>query len=138
MTQLECSIDQTKERMKIEIRAEGDEPGAEIVLSTYELDNVILNLARARAGMQPEIPRTLDPRPIFKNVVSGAMFHVSPGASGPQAKVDVVLAVAHPGMGWIAFPIPPAEAMKLAEAIGLMAMKVSQRAPLVGPDGKPL
>lgn len=138
MTQLEFSIDQTSERMKIEITPQGDEPPGEIILSTYELDTVILNLAKARAKMKPEIPRTLDPRPVFKNVVGGAMFHISPGASGPQAKVDVVLAVSHPGMGWIAFPMPAAEAMKLAEHIGLMALKVSQRAPLVGPDGKPL
>jgi hypothetical protein len=138
LTQLDFSIDQTSERMKIEITPEGDKPAAEIVLSTYELDTVILNLAKARAKMKPEIPRTLDPRPVFKNVVSGAMFHISPGASGPQAKVDVVIAVAHPGMGWIAFPMPVADALKLSEAIGLMALKVSQRAPLVGPDGKPL
>lgn len=138
MTELAFSLDQTNERMKIEIRAEEGQPAGEIVVSTYELDNVILNLASARAKMKPEIPRTLGPKPVFRNVVAGTMFHISPGASGPQAKVDVVVAVAHPGMGWIAFPLPVADALKLAEHIGLMALKVSQRAPLVGPDGKPL
>lgn len=134
---LEFSHDETFERIKIEAR-EDDGTGADIILNTYELDTVILNLAKARAKMSPEVPRTLDPAPVFKNVVVGPAFHICPGVEPGRMQKYFSLAFAHPGMGWIALRMSVDEALQLAQAIGVTALKISRESRIVGVDGKPL
>jgi hypothetical protein len=145
LTKLLFSISQTGEHIRIEIPNEDGTIGAESILNAAELDTVILNLSNIRAGMKPEIPKELDPNPVFRNSVRGAGFIISATMAAPQAKPEVVMAGLHPGMGWIAFVMPVDETLRLAEALGILALRLRQQAPVVtmkksllGPNGQPL
>lgn len=122
----------------VEIQNSRSGASADIIMDAHDLDNVINNLAQARANMKPAHPRNLDPQPVFRNVVKGASFHISATRVLPESGAKVCLAALHPGMGWIAFSLAPKEAMELAAHLATKANEVGHMVKLVGLDGKPL
>jgi hypothetical protein len=82
-------------------------------LSAADMDDLIARLARARAAMTDIVPPRLEP---------GARLQATP-ASAWQTKrhnnpQGIILALRHPGLGWLSFLLPPESAAGLAQAIG--------------------
>jgi hypothetical protein len=137
------SLSPNADQMKIEIIPTDDPKTAlGVIGDAHEVEAIIFNLALGRAKMKPPVPHQLDPRPVFKNSVSGTVFHVSTAQLAIAKKPkDVTLAALHPGIGWIAFVMSPASAAQLASMLMTKALEAEGRlpvSPLVGVNGKPL
>jgi hypothetical protein len=85
------------------------EPLGHINLATPELEQVIHQLAGHRAMHADEVPRDLDPGARL-NAVVDPVWRVA-GHRTPQGRL---LALRHPGLGWLSFVIPDHEAWAIA------------------------
>lgn len=133
---LQYSLSQDSAQMRIEIS--DDEGGSSIDLPAEDVDNLILNLAIGRAKMVPEIPRTLDPNPVFRNYVHSPVLHISKYQTPPSNKLGVLFALHHPGLGWIAVPMDAKSAGEFAMHMARVGSEVAMASPLVRPDGRPI
>ncbi len=124
-------ISGTMGRIELAFEENGQRRMVGYLLDAHDLDNVIGNLGASRAKMVPAHQAGLDPNPVFTNVTRGAQFFVDRDTKTKE----VVIAVLHPGYGWLAFPLEAKNALGVGAAIAKVAM-LGQR--LVGLDGKPL
>ena len=76
-------------------------------LNASELDELIAEAATRRASMQPEHSKA--PPNTMQAIVDPAWFTVSI----PNSKGHAGFNIRHPGLGWLAFAIPPHEIANL-------------------------
>jgi hypothetical protein len=81
-------------------------------LRASEIDSLIAKLAQHRATMAPEVPRSL---PELEDV--GMIRDPIWILHAPGSTQDKLLLIRHPGLGWLTFQLPPAEAAKLGHAL---------------------
>jgi hypothetical protein len=99
--------------VELSVELTGNEVGArKVKLEAADIDALIAKLAHYRSTMAPEVPRQL----ANSNTVVGVrdpiwMLHAPPGST------DRLLIVRHPGLGWMMFQLPAAEATKLGHAL---------------------
>ena len=72
------------------------------------LDWLIANLAAARAGLAAPVPETLDPAQPLDLTEDPSWWIFDPDAEGQT------LALRHPGLGWLGFFLPQAQADEIA------------------------
>lgn len=94
-----------------------------------ELDTLVRTLADLRALMSDPVPRTLDPGARL-TVLSDPAWQVKPPAPGTGRDV-AVLALRHPGLGWLGFLLPQLEAAALGH--GFVRLIQQQQTHQLGP-----
>lgn len=81
-------------------------------LTAADMDDLIARLARARAAMTDIVPPLLEP---------GARLQATPAPAWHTKHQNdlqgILLALRHPGLGWLSFLLPPDSATGLAQAI---------------------
>jgi hypothetical protein len=99
--------------VELAIEAPADKaPQAKVTLRTSDIDALTAKLAHLRATMTPEIPRLLaDAADVSKVADPLWMLHTPAGAK------EKLLIVRHPGLGWMVFQLPQAEAERLGHAL---------------------
>lgn len=124
----------TMVRLEMSYEQDGKPQMIGMVMDAHDLDNVITNLAVARAKLSPPHPAQLDPKPVFRNVTRNtAVIIFRPHL----VSKEITVAILHPGFGWLAFPMEVKAAVKLGSMIAKTAVDASGQS-IVGPDGKPL
>jgi hypothetical protein len=92
-------------------------PLGHILLDPSSAEQFAHNLARQRSILPDEVPREIDPGSRLEAVIDPAWrTRVAPYGRG------IALALRHPGLGWLSFLFPPAE----AQALGRWLMDLSQ------------
>lgn len=86
------------------------EPLAHVMLPPPELSNLIEKLGKTRAAMPDQIPPELSPG-------SRLPFINSPAWHVEQRGAELLVAIRHPGYGWLAFTMPENEADKFSSAV---------------------
>ena len=76
-------------------------------LNATELDELIIQAAKLRASMQPEISK--EPPKEAEAIVDPMWFT----SSIPNSNGHAGFSVRHPGLGWLGFAIPPHELANL-------------------------
>ena len=100
------------------------------VLDAAELSIFITPLGRLRAAMADKIPRELDARPVFTDVMRTTVFHVN---REHRLSREFFVAVRHEGFGWLAFMLNQNAGEILA---GLLVKQASEIAPkIIKPPG---
>lgn len=104
MVRMTLSAVLAEDRSRAALSLSGEDvPGAHVELGATEVSETVERLAAIRAGMLPEVDRELKPGqrlpavadPIWRAVVDSGR---------------IMLAVRHPGFGWLAFELPPGSA----------------------------
>lgn len=80
-----------------------------VPLTSYEVDDLIAGLASVRKDLLPEVPRVL-PDGTHSEVQVDPIWA---GATCPP-RSERVLAVRHPGLGWLLFVLPESSARPMA------------------------
>ena len=107
---------------------------AHVALETPELDSLVRSLADLRAAMGDPVPATLDPGARLTVLVDPAWQTRLPAAgTGPEGGAAAVLALRHPGLGWLGFLLPRAEAAALGHSLTRLAAGQEQRTHQLGP-----
>jgi hypothetical protein len=89
-----------------------DATGNKVTLRVSEIDSLIVRLAQLRATMTPAIPTVLSESTTVAKVVNPSwVLHAPAGVN------DKILAVRHPGLGWIMAHLPSLEAARLGHAL---------------------
>lgn len=101
MADIGTSLSHDRRQMKIDI-IDGDKELAAVVLDAEQVAVLLTQLGRARAEMDPGVPRKLDPNPVFRDVTREAVFHVD---RQHVVGKEFFLAARHPGFGWLAFTL---------------------------------
>jgi hypothetical protein len=88
------------------------ESSGRVTLLADGIEALIVELAKFRASMKPEVARQ---HPQAQNIsgISDALFAVYDVAVLPGKSV----AIRHPGLGWLSFLFPKEEAEKLGKAL---------------------
>jgi hypothetical protein len=100
---------------------------AHVVLETPELDTLLPVLADLRAGLAEPVPATLDPSARLVALVDPAVETRLPTVAMPAG---AVLALRHPGLGWLAFLLQPSR----AAALGSSLLRLAQSVPALRPE----
>ena len=90
----------------MEMHVDG-EPKAHMFLDEVTVATLIDDLAKAREMMPEPVAPSLDPAARLMAIIDPA-WHVSPHEQGQ------VLGLRHPGLGWIGFLLPQAEATAMS------------------------
>ena len=106
--EVQTLLDEARAKATIQIVVNG-EPLAHAIFDAPEFDELISGLAAVRAKMADEVPRSLDPGSRMAALVDPAWQH--PRETLPESKV---LALRHPGLGWLTFQFPAHEAEAIA------------------------
>ena len=93
---------------------------AHMTLEASDLERMIAQLADLRATMEEVVPEVLDPGSRLPAVRS-------PSWQTSVALDQVVLALRHPGIGWIGSLLERGEALALSEALAREASKLPPR-----------
>lgn len=105
------TLDKNREFVTLETIVNGQVRACGVFTDTNQLDGFIHLLAAIREGMNDPIPQTLDPNPRLPVVRQPNWLVFEPTAQGR------VLALRHPGFGWMAFLLPEAHAIGLAKLL---------------------
>jgi hypothetical protein len=100
---------QTELEMELD---DGDRPAFKTALGAMDIDSLIGGLAHFRASMTPEVARQ-PPQGQNASGPSDPLFAVYDVPVLPGKYV----AIRHPGIGWLSFLFPKAEAEKLGKAL---------------------
>jgi hypothetical protein len=95
---------------------------AHVVLEAPELDSLVRLVADLRAGLADRVPASLDPGARVVALVDPALKTARPTGTLPDG---IILALRHPGLGWLAFLLPPPKAV----ALGTSLLQLAQSAP---------
>lgn len=100
------------ESVTLQLNKDGDSLGY-IILSGADLEQLAGELASARASLSPQV--ALEPEPGFASPVQSPIWKtaLSHSAEGEC----VVLALRHPGLGWLSFRLPHNAAAALASRL---------------------
>lgn len=102
-----------KEAAVINLGFDGEEPLAHISLDAASLEQFIRSLAPAREQMREIVVPSLDPYSRL-DFVSAPAWHIPDTHNGPPG---VLLALRHPGLGWVSFLLERERALQLADAL---------------------
>lgn len=129
MKDLTSSLDPAGGVMRLEILEKG-QPIASIDLDAGQLADVITALEIGREKMADKIPMTIDPGAVrFNRVILNPPSYV--GAEAPFAK-RFLLAVRHPGLGWLPFSYDVGPGQIFTEALMAQVMRIrSQEKPTI-------
>jgi putative transcriptional regulator len=109
--EMRAGVDGSRQHTAVEMWMDG-KPLGHVYLDAATLEGHIHALARHRANMAEEVSQELDPG-------SRLEAHIDPiwriPAKHPQQ--GIVLALRHPGFGWLSFVFPHKEARALAEGL---------------------
>jgi hypothetical protein len=81
-------------------------------LSVADVDSLIAKLALQRATLAPPVPR-VQPDLSAVGLVPDPIWILRAAGSTP----DKLLLIRHPGLGWLMFQLPPAQAAKLGRGL---------------------
>lgn len=110
MREAEFSLFSTVE---LAVELTGDEAGRGIVkLEAADIDALIAELSQYRSTMAPEVPRQLAKSTNVAGIRDPMWI-----LRAPPGSTDRVLLVRHPGLGWLMFQLPVAEATRLGHAL---------------------
>lgn len=110
---LDMMLSEQRTQLTLTLVMDGTQLG-HIILETPEVEDVIHKIAAARASMAERVPPEIDPGSrLF--AVDDPMWRTKVPSSAP--KPGVVLALRHPGLGWIANLLPPAETRALGQSL---------------------
>jgi hypothetical protein len=112
-----------RQAVSIELRMDGAKLG-HIVLEAAELDDYIHKLADHRAELIDAVSSQLDPGSRLDVIVGPAW-----GVPHPPHELGKVLALRHPGFGWLSFLLPAEDARALAKALLLGLPDETPKAP---------
>jgi hypothetical protein len=91
-------------------RLQVDADSTSLFLSAADVERLIVELAKFRREMTPEVPRKI-PDGQHEGGIADPIFSL-------QLFVDQkFLALRHPGIGWLTFLLPEAEAQKLGRGL---------------------
>jgi len=113
MQEAEYVIGLTPDRSaaRIETRIAG-EMTAWSLASPEELSDLIESFTRTRAEMTDEVPTDLDPNAAITALVN-PFWKITPAPN----QDGVVLAIRHPGAGWMGFYLPSSSALRLKKLL---------------------
>jgi hypothetical protein len=111
---------------RIEFR-EGDKTAVSVALSAKDLDNFISHLALQREKMAERVPTSLEAGTQIRGQNDPTWACV-----GAKEATGPVLAIRHPGFGWLGFQFSPDKSRAIAAALG----SNPSEAPTVTPDPK--
>lgn len=114
-------FDQKTQQVCIEL-IEGDQPIAHITLELPEFSTLLRNLGQLRTKFAEPVPRSLEPRARM-DVNDLTAYSV---ISGPSEE-GRVLAVRHPGYGWLAFAIPERGCSRISADLVRQAARPAQK-----------
>jgi hypothetical protein len=80
---------------------------------TDKVEQVIAELAKLRAGMEPAVITEFKPGQAVTNVTTTPRWHTQ----RERLQGLSLLHFRHPGLGWLHFAIPPREAVRLAKLL---------------------
>jgi hypothetical protein len=83
---------------------------AKAILDASDIDNIISILSKARMSLKDEVPRALEPQARLEAVLDPVWK--CPAKHSGEGKV---LAVRHPGLGWLAFDFPEDQATEVGQ-----------------------
>jgi hypothetical protein len=101
--------DAALDHVMIELPRNG-EPLGHIILDPATAEKHARDIASARAALNEPVTPSLDPGSRLETIIDPA-WHIS----GRRTSLGRLLAIRHPGLGWLAFTIPEAEAAAIAE-----------------------
>jgi hypothetical protein len=109
---IHCAATEDREQVVIEIR-DGDRGLAHAILDASDTEALIRRLGQLRAALNDPVPGELDPgaRIEFANAPA---WKVPDTHSGPS---DLVLALRHPGLGWLGFLLEAERAKEIGTAL---------------------
>jgi hypothetical protein len=85
-------------------------PVTQIMFSDGALDDFITQIGQIRAAITPEVPRTTLPS---VSIIAAPVWHLGPN----QNNNGLLLAIRHPGYGWIGMNLNPADAENLSREL---------------------
>lgn len=110
---LEKAFSVDRKRALLQMCADG-EPLAHMICDGAFLEREIRDLARFRANIVEPVPQEPQPDKSLE-VVRAPSWAVPHTHSGPKG--DVMMALRHPGYGWVGFMLEPERARALAAAL---------------------
>lgn len=118
MAKTDLKVSRSKDGAHVEIALES---GGEVV-GRAELDAAgaeahVRQVAEQRAGLAEPVPQGLAVGAPLEGVFD-PVWHVQDAPDGV-----VILALRHPGLGWLSFALPPEEVQPLTEAIRTAAIR---------------
>jgi hypothetical protein len=106
---IKCRVDKKKENVVIQIE-EDKRALAHILLDSATTENHIHDLAKHRAALLEQVPTELDPGSRLEALID-PIWHI-PNYRREQGRI---LALRHPGLGWLSFVLTDKEAASIAE-----------------------
>lgn len=107
-TELKIAADKARRHVVLEV---GE---AKATLAAAEAEARLHELAQARAELADRVPDDLDENARVEALFD-PLWRTSPQADGPA------LLVRHPGLGWLGFLFPPADAKAIGQSLVAMA-----------------
>ena len=98
-----------------EILGRRGQPLAHVALETPEVDQLMQRLAELRAAMNEAVPAALDPGVRLVLLVDPA-WQLKPLLPG-KGQDGAVLALRHPGLGWLGFLLPQSKVAALGHGL---------------------
>jgi hypothetical protein len=107
--ELRLNADQSREHVTVEMWTDG-KPVGHMLLDGATAEKHIHDMARHRAMLNDSVPTELDPGARLEALID-PVWHVPPNRI-PEGRI---LALRHPGLGWLTFVLPDKEAQAIAE-----------------------
>lgn len=127
-----------RDRVVLEMRENGIALG-HILYEAPELESLIRIIANQRAGLLDPVSPELDPGSRLEVIPDPAWATRRP--KDPGRERDVVLALRHPGLGWVSFLLPPHEAAALGQSLTALSQPPeggsSETVPSASPNPSP-
>ncbi|MGJ4893809.1 hypothetical protein ACQR2B_06445 [Bradyrhizobium oligotrophicum] len=106
---LKTTADANRENVLLEMQEDG-KPLAHMLLDGASAEGLIHQIGHWRSQLEDEVSPALDPKSLLHAIVDPGWM-----IDGAKHEGRRLLAMRHPGLGWIAFLIPDGEATKMAE-----------------------
>lgn len=106
---IKCGVDELRETVLVRIE-ENEKSLGQVGLDGRSTEALILSLGKQRAALKEEVPRTLEAGTSIE-----AMLDPVWQVDGQKLPEGRVLALRHPGFGWLTFVIPDHEAKSIAD-----------------------
>lgn len=124
---LQIDLVRALDQVNLTLKKDGATIGGMGLLAS-DMDDLIARLARARAAMKDTVPATLEPGARLSPIPAPAWL-IKQQLQPPGA----LLALRHPGVGWLSFSMPTDSATALCEAIIHAVQRVGATDPSASP-----
>lgn len=108
-----CGVTEDRQSVVLEMHEDG-KLLAHMLFDGASTELLIENLAKARSALLEEVPQMLDPGARLTPLVSPA-WRVPDTHTGPSG--TVLLALRHPGLGWVSFLLEEARSREIGQAL---------------------